>query len=164
MQKLFANTYFDIFLFVIANIFVSFILKSCLSEEYILLIIDFILIVGLIGLFSYYISKKEISKKKLTLELILIGVSGAFFIAMFNFIYLDMINPAELVKILDENRAQLAEEGYSEEQINNLMNMTKSFTNPTAIAIFGFIGYSISAIISAFISARIFAPSNTNNI
>ena len=74
--------------------------------------------------------------------------------SVFTFIYVQYINPAYIDNIKDIQRAGMEEQGMSDAQIEQAMEISGNFMTPTAFLIIGivvgvFIGFVIALIVSA---------------
>lgn len=157
MKKYLTNTYLNVVLFALINILLSTALKQLnFINDYVFMLIDLALTFSILCLFSFYNSQNGILSKKLFRELLLIGISGSFLIALSKYVYYEFINPDAILELLYIIREQLKTEGYSSSQITSTIGFYKSFTSPTAISIMSFIGYSISSLIGAAICPLIF--------
>lgn len=158
MKKILTNTYINILLFVLINLGFTFMMKGFNNvNEIILMLIDFMLCLILIFAFSYFYSQDEPNAKKIFYEMILISISGTFFIAMYNYIYFDSINPDEIKQMLRQTEEAMIEGGYSSNEINQTMIMSSNFTTPIVIAIMSFLGYAFSSLIASIICSKYFS-------
>lgn len=159
MKKYLTNTYLNIILFVLFNLIISNLIKNfSIINEYIFMLIDFIITLIILLIYSYYYSFNEnLTQKKIILELLTISITGSFLIALSKYIYFEFINHKEIDNLLNEMRNQLQSEGYSGSQINQAMSFSAIFTTPIAISIMSFLGYSFSSIIGSIISPKFFS-------
>ena len=158
MKKILTNTFVNILLFVLINLGFTFLMKGFNNVNgIILMIIDFLLCLILIFTFSYFYSQHESNAKKIFYEMILISITGAFFIAIYNYCYFDFINPDEIKQMLNQTEETMIEEGYSSNEINQTMRMSSNFTTPIVIAIISFFGYTFSSFIASIICSKYFS-------
>ena len=81
------------------------------------------------------------------------GVAGAFN-GIFIFLYTSFVDPEFFANMMEEIRIQFEDQGFSEEQIDQMMNMTETVQSP-AFQLFGtlfgylFLGFIFSLIIAA---------------
>lgn len=158
MKKILSNTYINILLFILINLGFSSITKNINNiNEFVLMLMDFILCLILISIFAYFYSKIEWSSKKIFYEMLLISISGSFFIAFYNYVYFDIINPNEIKELLNQTEQEMINAGYSSNEINQTMRLSSNFTTPIVIAITSFLGYSFSSVVSSIICGKYFS-------
>ena len=158
MKKVLSNTYINILFFIIINLTITLVLKNINNiNEYLLMLIDFSICFSLLALFAFYFSKTNNNGKDIFKETILIGLAGTFFLAMFSYVYLEFINPSEIINSIHQMEQELSEQGYNSSQINQAMNMSTAFTNPVIISIMSFFGYGFSVLISSLMCKYLFS-------
>lgn len=86
----------------------------------------------------------------------LITVLITVFSISYFFVYLNFIEPDFTEKVLDISRAQMAEKGLGEEQIERAIVMTKKFVSPGMMALFAIIGTLIFGAIASLIGAALY--------
>ena len=158
MKKVLSNTYINILFFIIINLTITLVLKNINNiNEYLLMLIDFSICFSLLALFAFYFSKTNNNGKDIFKETILIGLAGTFFLAMFSYVYLEFINPSEIINSIHQMEQELSEQGYNSSQINQAMSMSTAFTNPVIISIMSFFGYGFSVLISSLMCKYLFS-------
>lgn len=157
MKLNFHNTIFNLIFFVFTNLIISYILKALnIKQEYLLMLLDFTIVLSLFYLFGKSYFRANIKDKVLLKELITISISGSFILALYLYVYLDIINPDEIKQMLTSSENEMKEQGLSPIQIQQAMSLSKGFMSPIAMSIFSFLGYSFSTLISTFIVANYF--------
>ncbi|MEJ2003464.1 MAG: DUF4199 domain-containing protein, partial [Cyclobacteriaceae bacterium] len=74
---------------------------------------------------------------------------------IFGYIYMTTIDPTIIDQVKEQQMMELEEQGMSDAQIEQAMEITEGFMTPGMLALFGilfsaFIGFILSLIISAF--------------
>ncbi|MCU0325635.1 MAG: DUF4199 domain-containing protein [Spirosomaceae bacterium] len=90
-----------------------------------------------------------------TLMSTVVGVLGA----IFSYIYLNFIDTTMVSRIVDFQREKMSEQGLSDEQIDQAMEMTAKFMSPGMMFIFGVLGYLIVGFILTLIVSAIMKKS-----
>ncbi|MFN3848062.1 MAG: DUF4199 domain-containing protein [Spirosomataceae bacterium] len=90
-----------------------------------------------------------------TLMSTVVGVLGA----IFSYIYLNFIDNTMVSRIIDFQREKMSEQGLSDEQIDQAMEMTAKFMTPGMMFIFGVIGYLVVGFILTLIVSAIMKKS-----
>lgn len=84
------------------------------------------------------------------------ALPAALIISFYSYIFFTFISPESLVKIIDAQGDQLAKQGKSDEEIEQMLKYTRMFTTPFWMTLFGTFGTMIQLFIFALI-ASIFA-------
>jgi hypothetical protein len=156
MDKLFKNTYLNITIFFLINLVFSFVIeRKFIENQNAIMFIDFLVCFLLLALFSFHHPNKL--QKQLFKEMLLIGISGAVFIAIFNYCYYEFMYPEEINRLLIEAEKEIAVSGFSEKDANSAMKLTESLTNSLAIATLSLLGYLFSSILGAFLCSKLFS-------
>jgi hypothetical protein len=87
---------------------------------------------------------------------LLVSLVTALIGVVTGYIMMNWIAPEMLGEILKVSEQKMIERGMSEDQIKVGMEMTKRFTTPLWIAVWGFVGITIIGIIMSLIAAAIF--------
>jgi hypothetical protein len=94
------------------------------------------------------------------------GTQIAFFcaviISFFMFIYLKFVDSSMIEKILQQTEQQLIEKEMSDSDIEKTMNMTRKFTNPGMMAVFGVLGNTFMGFLFSLVIAAILKKGNRN--
>lgn len=90
-----------------------------------------------------------------TLLSAVVGVLGA----IFSYIYINFIDTTMLSRIMEFQREKMGEQGLSDEQIDQAMEMTAKFMSPGMMFIFAIIGYIFVGFILTLITTAIMKKS-----
>ncbi|NSW46392.1 MAG: DUF4199 domain-containing protein [Bacteroidales bacterium] len=87
---------------------------------------------------------------------VLISLFMSILVAFFIFMFFKFLAPDELEKIYTQAEENMYNQGFSEEQIETAMQMTRKFTTPLTMALgtifsYTFLGFIFSLITSSFI-------------
>lgn len=84
------------------------------------------------------------------------ALPAAIIVSFYSYIFFTFISPESLVKIIDSQGEQLAKQGKSDEEIEQMLGYTRMFTTPLWMTVFGTFGTMLQLFIFALI-ASIFA-------
>jgi hypothetical protein len=91
------------------------------------------------------------------------SIPAALIISFYTYIFFAFIAPEFFEKMLEMQANQMAEKGMSDEQIEQTMSMTKKFSNPLMMTIFGAFGVMFQLLIFSLIGS-IFTKKEPKNI
>ncbi|MFD0991758.1 DUF4199 domain-containing protein [Tenacibaculum geojense] len=96
-------------------------------------------------------------------EAVKIGVGIAIFSALlgaiYNFVFMNFIEPDFLAQVMELQEQKLLDQGMSEEQIEASMAMGQKFSSPLLMAAFGIIGSAIGGFIVSAIAGAVMKKS-----
>lgn len=81
------------------------------------------------------------------------AIPAALIISFYTFIFFTYIAPEFFAKMLETQANQMAEKGMSDEQIEQTIAMTKKFSNPLMMTIFGAFGVMLQMLIFSLIGS-----------
>ncbi len=81
----------------------------------------------------------------------LIGLFGGIITAIFIVIFFNYIAPELQEQIINSSQEKLAEQGMSEEQVEQAINMTRTFMSPVWLFLFSILGATFMAFIFSLI-------------
>jgi uncharacterized membrane protein YfcA len=88
-----------------------------------------------------------------------IAILAALIGAIYNYIFMNIIEPEFMTQIMEIQTQKLIDQGMSEEQIEATNEMGKAFQGPAIMAAFGIIGSAIGGFVVAAIAAAIMKKS-----
>ena len=93
----------------------------------------------------------------------LISFFCSVIVAFTTFLYIKFVDSSMIDLVMEKAEQQMMDSGKSDEQIEQAKHMMQMFSNPTAIAIFTVIGYTVTGAILSLITASFLKKEKPGN-
>ncbi len=83
----------------------------------------------------------------------IIGMIAGVLVTIYSFIFIQYINPGMINEIIEQARVQMQDKNLTEDQIEAALDMTRKFTTPGLMTVFGLGAYALVSAILGLIAA-----------